>query len=112
MEAIRTAVYEVLAADNPMTVRQVFYQIVGRGVIDKTNPWPATVRDVKFGAADPATEKQPGTEFRLKQQVAELFEYIRSIDHGEIRRLEVKAGVPFSMQIESRRSESQGGGRD
>jgi hypothetical protein len=36
MDAIRTAIYEVLAADNPMTVRQVFYQLVGRGVIGKT----------------------------------------------------------------------------
>src|SRR5678815_3212257 len=36
MEAIRTAIYQVLAADNPMTVRQVFYQLVGRGVIGKT----------------------------------------------------------------------------
>jgi hypothetical protein len=36
MDAIRTAIYEVLAADNPMTVRQVFYQLVGHGAIGKT----------------------------------------------------------------------------
>jgi len=36
MLAIRDALGEILAVDHPMTVRQVFYQAVGRGVIDKT----------------------------------------------------------------------------
>jgi len=36
MDAIREAIYAALAADNPMTVRQVFYQLVGRGAIEKT----------------------------------------------------------------------------
>jgi hypothetical protein len=34
--AIREAISAVLAADHPQTVRQVFYQLVARGVIDKT----------------------------------------------------------------------------
>jgi hypothetical protein len=33
---IRDAIHDVLEADNPMTVRQVFYQLVVREVIDKT----------------------------------------------------------------------------
>jgi len=36
MDAIREAIYEVLAEDNPMTVRQVFYRLVSAGVIAKT----------------------------------------------------------------------------
>jgi len=36
----------------------------------------------------------------LKPQVTELFEYIRAVDAGEIRTLEVKHGLPFSMEIE------------
>lgn len=36
MEQIRDAIYYVLVADNPMTVRQVFYQLVSRGAIEKT----------------------------------------------------------------------------
>jgi hypothetical protein len=36
MEAIRAAIHGVLKDDHPMTVRQVFYQLVARGVIDKT----------------------------------------------------------------------------
>jgi hypothetical protein len=35
IQTIRNALYDVLAADNPATVRGVFYQMVGRGVIVK-----------------------------------------------------------------------------
>ena len=36
IEAIRVALYQVLADDNPMTVRQVFYRLVSSGAIAKT----------------------------------------------------------------------------
>ena len=36
MQAIRDEIVAVLEVDNPMTVRQVFYQLVVRGVIDKS----------------------------------------------------------------------------
>jgi hypothetical protein len=36
MWAIREAIECVIAADPPMTVRQVFYQLVAHGVIEKT----------------------------------------------------------------------------
>jgi hypothetical protein len=36
VQAIREAITSLLAADHPQTVRQVFYQLVARGVIDKT----------------------------------------------------------------------------
>jgi hypothetical protein len=36
MDQIPAALYAVLKADNPMTVRQVFYQAVSRGIIAKT----------------------------------------------------------------------------
>jgi hypothetical protein len=64
------------------------------------NPWPAVVRDVKFCSHDPGAAKTPPPDFELKPQVAELFEYIRDVDAGEIRTLEVKNGMPFSMEIE------------
>lgn len=64
------------------------------------DPWPAAVRDVKFGAQDPgATKALPG-EFDLKPQVAELIEYVRAVDAGEIRTLEIRHGLPFSMEVE------------
>ena len=34
--AVRSAIVKILVKRNPMTVRQVFYQLVTRGVIDKT----------------------------------------------------------------------------
>jgi len=64
------------------------------------NPWPGVVRDVKFGSHDSSTGKTLPADFELKPQVAELFEYIRDVDAGEIRTLEVKSGLPFSMEIE------------
>lgn len=36
VEAVRAAIKHVLKADHPQTVRQVFYQLVARGVIEKT----------------------------------------------------------------------------
>ena len=35
-EARRTALYDIVAAQQPMTVRQVYYQATVRGLIDKT----------------------------------------------------------------------------
>ena len=36
VEEVRVAIKSVLAADHPQTVRQVFYQLVVRGAIEKT----------------------------------------------------------------------------
>lgn len=36
LQVIRDALYDLLASENPMTVRQVFYRAVSAGVIDKT----------------------------------------------------------------------------
>ena len=65
------------------------------------NPWPTTVRLLRFGgdAIDPNPRPM---EFELKAPVAELFQYIRGIDDGEIRCLQVLHGQPISMEIEHR----------
>jgi hypothetical protein len=31
--------------------------------------------------------------------VSELFEFVRAVDDGEIRSLEVRHGLPFSMEV-------------
>lgn len=64
------------------------------------DPWPTTVRGVKFGSEDPATSRTPPDEFQLKRQMIELFEYVRTVDAGEIRCLDVRHGLPFSMEVE------------
>jgi len=75
-----------------------YIQIRGGQIV--LDPWPTVVRDVKFGSADPSAAKVPAADFDLKAQVAELFAYVRSLDAGEIRTLEVKHGLPFSMEVE------------
>ncbi len=66
------------------------------------DPWPTTVRGVKFGSADTAIYKPLPDGFELKAQVAEFFEWVRGVDEGEIRCLELRHGLPFSMEIEHR----------
>lgn len=64
------------------------------------DPWPTTVRGVKFGSEDPSTSRALPEEFQLKRQVIEFIEYVRSVDAGEIRTLEIRHGLPFSMEVE------------
>lgn len=63
------------------------------------DPWPVMVRDVKF-AASQHTGKPAESNSDLRPQVAEFFAYVREVDSGEIRELEVRHGLPFSMEIE------------
>jgi hypothetical protein len=64
------------------------------------DPWPTIVRGVKFGTDSPAAPRTPSANFPLKQQVVEFFQYVRAVDKGEIRFLEVKHSIPFSMEIQ------------
>ena len=73
------------------------------------DPWPATVRGVKFGADCPARTRTPSGEFELKRQVSEFFEYVRSVDRGEIRCLEIKHSVPFAMEVQHAPIDAPGG---
>ena len=62
-------------------------------------PWPTTVRSVKFGHPAPSQMGGGSDEFELKKQIAELFAHVRSIRAGMIRVLEVRGGLPFCMEI-------------
>jgi hypothetical protein len=64
------------------------------------DPWPTVVKGVKFASREPVTACTPPRDFELKAELIEFFAYVRSVDAGEIRRLEVKHGLPFSMEIE------------
>ncbi len=74
-----------------------YLQIRGGEVV--LNPWPSAVRDVKF-ASPPNTGKPAEPNSDLRPQIAEFFAYVRDVDAGEIRELEVRHGLPFSMEIE------------
>jgi hypothetical protein len=71
----------------------------GEVVLD---PWPTAICNVKFGAASLAGQRECPSEFELKKQIVEFFEYVRAVDAGEIRTLIVHDGLPFSMEIEPR----------
>jgi hypothetical protein len=63
------------------------------------DPWPVAVRSVKFGTPTSNRPEHPSRAFDLKQEVAQLFEFIRGADAGEIRVLEVRGGLPFRMDV-------------
>jgi len=77
----------------------------GQIVLD---PWPTAIREVKF-AAEVGAERAVDPEFQLKRHVAEFFEYVRAVNAGEIRALEIRHGLPFSMQIEISSARDRGG---
>lgn len=86
----------------------VAMQDLGFGIIEHLDirggelildPPPATVRHVKFGT--PATTgKTTSGALELRQQIAEFFTYVREVETGEIRTLEIRHGLPFSMEVE------------
>jgi hypothetical protein len=65
------------------------------------DPVPTVVKLMKFGAAD-SQSPSGSADFELKTSMADLFEYIRGVDDGEIRCLDVRHGLPFSMEVEQR----------
>jgi len=63
------------------------------------DPWPTTIRGVKFGSEDHSAPRASAAQFQLKRQVVEFLEYIRSVDSGEIRCLEIRHGLPHGMEV-------------
>ena len=62
------------------------------------DPWPDTIRDIKF--ATPKNNGKPELAAdELRPQIAEFFDYVRSGDAGEIRILEIRHGLPFAMEV-------------
>jgi len=81
----------------------------GEPVLD---PWPTVVRDLKFGVDRKEPRGASDTDFELKREVAELFEYMREVEDGEVRTLVVRHSLPFTMEVElsGRRAARQAGG--
>jgi hypothetical protein len=92
---------------------QIEFLRIGAGepILD---PKPTVVRALKFGADRESAERGSG-DFNLKREAADLFEYTRDVDQGEIRVLVVRHGLPFSMEVElagRARREAPGGGHE
>lgn len=63
-------------------------------------PRPRVVRDVKFGAGNGHRSETGLTDFALKSNVQELMDTFASLGNATVRRLEIKHGLPFRMQVE------------
>jgi hypothetical protein len=58
------------------------------------------VRDLKFGASNGSRPEAELSDFALKSSVQELMETFASLGNATVRRLEIKHGLPFRMQVE------------
>jgi hypothetical protein len=87
-----------LAAMRELGFGRFEYVLIRNGEI-VLDPWPVAVRDVKFGS-ESCAERTAHSNNQLKRQVAEFFEYTRDVAAGEIRILEIRHGLPFSMEVE------------
>ena len=63
------------------------------------DPPPIAVRSIKFGVATPNKPTEVAGDFQLKEETAQLFGFIRGVDGGEIKVLEVRGGLPFAMEV-------------
>jgi hypothetical protein len=72
------------------------------------NPFPITMRQVRFDTKEALPGRTPSGQFELQRQVVELFTYVRAVHAGEIRCLEVRHGLPFSMEVEYRLDADRG----
>ncbi|MGD0775724.1 MAG: hypothetical protein ABSC05_23160 [Candidatus Solibacter sp.] len=74
------------------------------------DPWPTATRYVEVGVHGATVQSgAPHGASELKGQAAEFFEYILNFDAAEIRTLEVRGGLPVSMQVELAATDVTGG---
>ncbi len=74
--------------------------LVIRDGLPVLKPRPRVVRDVKFGAGNGRRSEAGLTDFALKANVQELMDTFASLNNATVRRLEIKQGLPFRMQVE------------
>jgi len=74
--------------------------LVIRNGLPVLKPRPRLIRDVKFGAGNGRRSETGLTDFALKSSVQELMETFGSLGNATVRRLEIKHGLPFRMQVE------------
>jgi hypothetical protein len=63
------------------------------------DPWPLTIRDVRFDSSNFQKVQTAGIEFDLKAPVVELVRHIRSLESGEILSLAIRHGLPAGMEL-------------
>lgn len=63
-------------------------------------PAPRVLQTLKMGGQNGPREEASLPDFWLKQSVLDLFQAIEHLGDGEILAIEVKHGLPFTVQIE------------
>ncbi len=63
------------------------------------DPWPITIRSIRFGNSTPNRPVGALPGFTLKSEQAEFLGRIRAVGTGVILVLEVRGGLPASMEI-------------
>jgi hypothetical protein len=72
MAAIRDAILAVIKDDPPMTVRQVFYQLVTRKVIEKSEEQYRLMTDMRLHASARSNGRRAARSFGLVRTVRTL----------------------------------------
>ena len=84
----------------------------GRPAID---PAPTVIQKLKIGGENGPRPERAHDDFLLKRQTIEMLEALRHIGDGKVLAIEVKHGLPFSLEIElpgARACAPAGGRRD
>jgi hypothetical protein len=64
------------------------------------DPPPRVVRLLKMGGDNNPRPQLRSVDFGLKHEVAEALEHLRRLEDGVVQCIEVRHGLPFSMEIE------------
>jgi hypothetical protein len=64
------------------------------------DPPPRVVREIKIGGDNGPRAERNASNFLLKEQVVELFQYLDHLRDGTIEVLEIKHGLPFRLLVE------------
>jgi len=64
------------------------------------SPSTRSILNVKFGSENGSRPETNMDDFALKKQIRELFAAFEKLKNGTVHCLEIKNGLPFSMQVE------------
>ena len=82
---------------------QPFCRIEYLGVVDGDPRFTASTRVIqklKMGSEAGVRPEAARSDFLLKQQVVDMFQQMTEIANGEVLSIEVRHGLPFSMEVE------------
>lgn len=77
-------------------------QLQVRNGVPLFSPPPRVIRTLKLGADNAPRPEYEFDDFRLKRQTAELLTVIQQMGNGEVLVIDVRHGLPFSLEIEHR----------